>query len=258
MRFPTVKPYLLSILILLLGTFSLWAKDVPKPVINKQVYDFASVLKPAEREALERKIVAYEDSTSSEIAILIEKSLEGEDLFSYSHKVAESWGIGQSGKNNGILISVFINDRKMRIEVGRGMEPTVTDAVSHSIINNLMKPAFRNNAYYQGLNQALDAILAAAKGEFKGEGRKKKAPAGAILIPIIAIILIILLSRRGGGGFGNGMMTGYMLGRMSGGGWGNFSSGSGGFGGSGGGGWSGGGGGFGGGSFGGGGSSGGW
>ncbi|MDX5320167.1 MAG: TPM domain-containing protein [Bacteroidota bacterium] len=206
---------------------------------------------------LEKKIVAYQDSTSSQIVILIEESLEGEDDFTYTHGLAENWGIGQAKKNNGLLLAAFMQDRKLRIQVGRGLEPTITDAVTHAIIENQLKPAFRSKNYYKGFDEALDVIFLAAKGEFKGDGRKKGkgSPVPALFIVLFAIILIILLSRRGGGGFGGGMMTGYMLGRMTGGGWNNFSSGRGGFGG--GGGW-GGGGGFGGGSFGGGGSGGSW
>lgn len=256
MRFLTVKPYFLTILLFIFGAYSSSAKEFPKLKEGNRVYDLANVLNAQEELQLEKKIVAYQDSTSSQIVILIEQSLDGEDDFDYTYRLAESWGIGQEGKNNGLLIAAFMDEHKLRIQVGRGLEPVITDAVSHAIINNVLKPAFRKEAYYQGFDQALDVVFAAAKGEFKGDGRKKKkAPVGAIFIPIIAIILVILLSRRGGGGFGGGMMTGYMLGRMSGGGWGNFSSGSGGFGG--GGGFSGGGG-FGGGSFGGGGSGGGW
>ncbi|MBI1223036.1 MAG: TPM domain-containing protein [Bacteroidetes bacterium] len=256
-KFPTVKTPLLLLIIGLFTALSLDAKDFPKLVEGQRVYDLAGVLSPEQKQALEYKIVAYQDSTSTQIVILTEPSLEGEDDFDYTYRLAEKWGIGQEEKNNGLLIAAFMDEHKLRIQVGRGLEPAVTDAISHYIIEEDLKPAFRQGNYYAGFNKALDDVFAAAKGEFKGNGKHpgKRNTGIAFLIPLIAIILIILLSRRGGGGFGGGMMTGYMLGRMGGGGWGNFSSGSGGFGG--GGGFSGGGG-FGGGSFGGGGSGGGW
>lgn len=249
-KFHTVKFYIFSVLFLLLSFTSLRAKEFPKLIEGKRVYDLANVLNDNEENLLERKIVAYQDSTSSQIVILIEQSLDGDDDFLYTQRLAEEWGIGQAGKNNGLMIAAFMDDHKLRFQVGRGLEPTLTDAITKSIIDNILTPAFRKHAYYSGFNQALDAVYQAAKGEFNGEGPKhKKGPFPAILIPIIVIGLILLLSRRGGGGFGGGLVGGYMAGRMMGGGYGNFSSGSGGFSG---------GGGFGGGSFGGGGSGGGW
>lgn len=222
------------------------------------MYDYANLLTESEEYQLEQKILAYEDSTSSQIVILVEGSLEGDDDFRYTQRLAEEWGIGQKGRNNGLLIAAFLKEKKIRIQVGRGLEPVVTDGESHDIIEKIIKPAFRSEAYYQGFDQALDAVYKAATGEFKADPKKKKRKMNAdnwvFLIPLGIIIALLFFGRGRGGGFGGGFAGGYMAGRMMGGGWGNFSSGSGGFGG--GGGFSGGG--FGGGSFGGGGAGGSW
>lgn len=204
-----------------------------------------------EIQALQRKIVSYQDTTSTQIVIFIGKSLEGEDIEGFTYRLGETWGIGQKGKNNGIVISAFIEDRLMRIEIGRGLEGAITDGEAYRIRTEILRPNFQNGAYYQGLDQALTALFAEASGEFQGTGKrfgKRKSPLFFFILVIVVLILLRILGRGKGGGFGGGFAGGYMTGRMMGGGWGNFSSGGGGFGG----------GGFGGGSFGGGGSGGSW
>jgi uncharacterized protein len=257
MIFPTGNNAVKYIKLFLLLAFSLYgpavlfAKSVPpKPVPARLVNDLAGILAPEERNSLERKLRAYEDSTSSQIAVYIDKSLEGGDLFTFSQDLFQAWGIGQEKKNNGVLLVVFTEDRKVRIHVGYGLEPVITDAASFFIIDDIIKPNFRNHQYYRGIDQATGALMSAAAGEFKGGDRKKnrkeELPAG-LKILIFALLLLFLLGRKGGGGRTGGFIGGYMAGRMMGGGWGNFSGGSGGFGG-----------GFGGGRSGGGGASGGW
>jgi uncharacterized protein len=172
----------------------------------------------------------------------------GKDIFDYSHEVARANGIGQRGKNNGVLIVIAVGDRKVHIHVGEGLEGKLTDALASRIIGDDMVPRFRENDYGGGALAGLKAVSAAVKGEYKGGAspqRKQKAlGCGGV---IILIIFAMLISRRGGfGGFFGGYLIGSILsggGRSSGGGWG----------GGGGGGWSGGGG-----SFGGGGASGSW
>lgn len=228
------------------------------------VNDFADVLSPEEEQLLEEKLLRFEDSTSSQIAIVLVKSLEGYDVADYSVRLALKWKIGTQ-KDNGVLIFAAMEDRKTRIEVGYGLEGALTDLVSKRILDEDVKPNFKQGAYYQGLEQAVTHIEQATKGEYKADappkrlGKKKKG-IGLGLGIVIAVVLFMLLfrggggrgGRRGGGGMGD-FMTGMLLGQMlsggrrgGGGGWGDFSSGSGSFGG------------FGGGSFGGGGASGDW
>lgn len=251
---------LVKYLFILLFTFSAlpgWGKNIPKPIKGQRVYDLAGLLSSEQELALRQKILAYEDSTSSQFVIFIDKSLEGDDDFLYTQRLAEAWKIGQEKYDNGLLIAIYMEDRAIRIQVGRGLEPTITDAVCFTIIEEVLKPAFRNENYYQGLDRSLDLLFQAAAGEFQGAGLEKPMPFGSIVILalIILIVLIVISSKGGkGGSFAGGFGGGYMTGRMMGGGWGNFSGGRGSFGG--GGGFSGGG--FGGGSFGGGGAGGRW
>ena len=235
-----------------LWTMDLLAKEIPVKS-NTLVNDYANVLSAAEKTALEQKLVAYFDSTSTQIAVVIENSLEGDDLFDYSQRLATAWGIGEQGKNNGILIYAAIQDRKLRIHVGYGMEATITDALTTRIRTEHINPYFKQSQYYSGLDEGTTIIMQAASGEYvndRPKQRGKKEFSWWKLIAI-AILLIIFMFRGGRGGRGGG---GGLAGPIF---WGTL--GSGGFSGGGGSGGGGGGfGGFGGGGFGGGGSGGSW
>jgi uncharacterized protein len=242
------------------------AQDIPaRPNPPKLVNDFAGVLSPDEEQRLERQLVAYDDSTSNQVAIVLLKTLNDYPIEEYSLKVLRGWGIGNSKTNNGVLILAAIDDRKIRIEVGYGLEGAIPDITANHIIDNDIKPNFRSGDYYDGLSQAANSIIKAAAGEYKAPDnyRKKKGgsgfPIGFIVIIIILVVIFGGRNRGGGGGMmsrrGSGWLGPFILGNMLG-------RSSGGFGGGGGGGWSGGGGGgfggFGGGSGGGGGASGSW
>lgn len=227
-----------------------FAKDIPAKS-NRLVNDYANVLSASEESALETKLRGYYDSTSTQIAVVFENSLEGDDLFDYCQRLAEGWGIGVKGKNNGVLIYVAVADRKARIHTGYGMEATVTDAISTRIRTQQMNPAFKAGRFYDGIDAATTSVMQAAAGEFVNDNEDEPLQKGpsAFVIIIIIIILIILFSRGGGGrgnrsrgGFGGPVFWGGTFGS------GGFSGGSrgGGFGG------------FGGGGFGGGGSGGSW
>jgi len=258
------------VLIALLVSFCVQAqidKVIPeRPVPAKLVNDLGNFLTPEQEQALERKLVAYDDSTSSQLAVVTVESLQGYDIAEFGLALGRKWGIGGKEFNNGIIILVSKDDREARIEVGYGLEGAIPDIISKSIIDNAIVPNFRNENYYRGLDQASDLIFKAAAGEYKAPQNygKKKGPKGIGFGAIILfIILLFLFSGRGGGrGGGGGMIsrrgygdigTAWILGSLLGG------SGRGGGGWSGGGGGSSGGfGGFGGGSFGGGGASGSW
>lgn len=234
--------------------FSLCAKEIPaKPSPMRFVNDYSNTLSADEQNALEQKLGGYFSSTSTQIVIVIENSLENDDIFNYCQKLATTWGIGEKGKNNGLLIYVAIADKKIRIHTGYGMEATITDALTSDIRNDNIKPNFKVGKYYQGLNEATDIIMKAASGEYqndrpKNNKRGTKSSAFFIFIVIIAIIMLIFRSRGGNGGFGGGLMGPIFFGTLGSGGFssGSGDSGGGGFGD------------FGGGGFGGGGSDGGW
>lgn len=200
-----ILKYTLSFL-LVFSFFLVDAKQIPDPPNPPRlVNDFANILKPTEVNALERKLVAYDDSTSSQIAIVIENSLEGDDLFEYSYRIAREWDIGRKGKWNGLLIYVAAQDRKVGIHVGQGLQGTVPDALAKRIINNVIRPAFREGQYYAGLNRATSAIMDLASGEFENDETESEGiPILPILIIIFAIILIIYSNRNDGGGYYRG------------------------------------------------------
>lgn len=245
------------------GTVSAQYEIPPKPKKQTSVYDYKKLLTPSQKNALENKLVRYADSTSTQIVCIIIGSTKGEDISMLGAEWGQKWGIGQSGEDNGIVITLAKDDRKVDINTGYGIEYRITDLMAERIINRIMIPQFKEGNYYAGLDQGSDAIFAALKGEFK-EDRDfgKKGTPIPLFIFFIFIIIIIALMRKGGrGGRGGGRRGGSLwdiivlssLGRGGfGGGGGSFGSGGsfgggGGFGG-----------GFGGGGFGGGGASGGW
>nr|WP_276904785.1 TPM domain-containing protein [Pedobacter kyonggii] len=257
------KIFLFSILSLLF-TFA-FAQDFPeKP--NTLVNDYANVLSADQKQQLETKLVAFNDSSSTQIAIAILKSVGDYDINEYAVELGRKWGVGQSGKNNGIMIVVAVGDRKISIQTGYGLEGALPDIYAKRIIDNDIKPNFRAGNYYAGLDEGTTSIIKYTKGEYKSDSpktsSKKGGGGGSIVIIIIIVIVIIIIMRKGGGGgseviggrgASNALFWAMLFGSGGGGGrssggWGGGSSGGGG----------GGFGGFGGGSFGGGGSSGSW
>ena len=149
----TFKIFLLFILAGLFSISNLSAQNIlAKPNPPQLVNDVAGILSPAEKEALERKLVSIDDSSSNQIAVVILPTLDGYPIEDYATKLFRDWGIGNKKTNNGILLLLAINDRKVRIEVGYGLEGAVPDITANSIIDNDIKPAFRARAYYDGID----------------------------------------------------------------------------------------------------------
>lgn len=258
---------LLSILILLLGcvvTFSQKTfdpEDLLKQKPTQLVTDLTGTLTPDQRQALENKLVAFDDSTSTQIAVVIIPSLNGNEIADFNIKLGRAWGVGGKENNNGVVLLIAKGDRKLNIATGYGVEGALPDVTCKEIIDEIIVPNFKGDDYYRGIEEGTDAIIQAVKGEYKAPAGYHKASgrsAGRIIFIIIIIIIFLILSNKGGRGGGSFMSRrGYTawtignilsnMGRSGGGGWsvGGGSSG-GGFGG------------FGGGSFGGGGSSGSW
>lgn len=228
------------------------------PALAGRVNDTADMLSPEAEAALSRKLEAYERATQHQFALLTVPSLEGDALEDFSIRVVEAWKLGKKGKDDGLLLLIVKGDRKLRIEVGYGLEGDITDAFSARVIRNVLTPALRAGKAEQGIDQAFDVLMKKASGEAVPEAAtaapKKQQRRGPSPFAIIALLLIFLPfalfnRRRRGGGIspwvagGLGALSGYRGGSYrSGGGFGG-----GGFGGGGGGGFSGGGGGFGGG-----------
>lgn len=229
-------------------------KVIPsRPSPPKLVNDFTNTLTKYQIEALESKLVAYDDSTSNQIAVVIIPTTGDYSVEEIGLEIIRRWGVGNKDKNNGIVLLVAKDDRKLRIEVGYGLEGAVPDITAKSIIDNDITPNFKQGNYYRGLDEGTNSIIKAAAGEYKapaGYGSRKKKGIGWSTIIFIIIILLIAFSGggRGGGSMmsrrGSGFTTGWIIGNLlggggssSGGGWsGGGGGGFGGFGGGGGGG----------------------
>jgi uncharacterized protein len=250
----------------MLFTLAVSAQKAVPPKPFQLVNDYVGALSGPEKRALEQKLVAYNDSTSTQIAIVIDDSLNGEDAFDYSYRLAQAWGIGQGDDNNGVLIYIALTDRQLRIQTGYGAEGFLPDALAKRIIDQIIAPAFRQQQYYQGLNKATDAIIQLAAGEYIADNSDRGGQSGGsplFLFLMILFLFVFFMNNRGGGDDDDdgGYYRGGRYNRRRGGGWiilpgGGFGGGGGSIGG---GGFGGGGfGGFGGGSFGGGGAGGSW
>jgi uncharacterized protein len=241
-----ISPFVLTILFflqaLLFANNAFAQNIIAKPSPATLVTDLAGVLTPEQKQALENKLVAIDDSSSNQIAVVIIPSLDGYPKEEYANKLLREWGIG-SKKNNGVLLLIAINDRQIWIEVGYGLEGAIPDITALNIIDNDIKPAFKAGNYYQGIDQATDNIAKAAVGEYKvAKAKKSKSRGSGGFLIILIIIFLVLRSGRGGGGsnIGGGgfsdVATGMLLGSLLGGGGrhgggGGFGGGGGGFGG---------------------------
>lgn len=234
-----------------------------RPSPPRLVNDLAEILTAEEEQTLENKLVEFNNQTSTQIAVVTVKSLEGYDAADFAYRIGEQWGVGQEGKNNGIVVlvkpKVGNEAGKVYVSVGYGLEGVIPDATANRlIINNEMIPRFMENDYYGGIVNGVDVIMKLAAGEYTAEQYADGggwAEGFAAIVIIIIFIVIIIIGSRNQRHFDSGSNSGFppivMGGSNHRGSWGGFSSGSGGFGG-------GGFGGFGGGSFGGGGAGGSW
>src|SRR5690606_22299584 len=159
--FPDMAKYmrLLSLaLMLVLGIGAAQAQDFPEAP-NRLVNDYTGTLSPAEVDALERKLLLFEDSTSIQCAVLVMESTGAFDLGDYVVRLAQKWGVGQSKYNNGIMVLAALGDRAVTIQTGYGIEGAVPDAIAYRIIENEIKPHFRQARYYEGMDAATNALI---------------------------------------------------------------------------------------------------
>ncbi|RYF88666.1 MAG: TPM domain-containing protein [Chitinophagaceae bacterium] len=188
--------------VLLFAQSSFNPADLLTPRTGKQtlVNDYANILTPEQRQALEQKLVALDDSTSTQISVVIVPTVGGYSISDYNVELGRAWGVGGKQNNNGVVLLIAKEDRKLDITVGYGLEGALPDATSKSIIDDVIVPNFKGEDYYRGIDEGTDAIIAAVRGEYNtarvrgGEGMST----GTIVL-IIIIILFILLSSGGGG-----------------------------------------------------------
>ena len=220
MKFRLAIKSLLLIAILAVTSVLVFGKEIPKqPVPFMLVNDYANVLNSQEKSELERNLRLYNDSSSTQIAVVIEKSLEGEDPFDYSHRIAEAWGIGLKGKDNGVLIYVAMDEKKVYIQVGYGLEGVITDAAAKKIIDDYIKPAFKAGNYFVGLNEASGILYDLSKSEYSAQqfvGKQAHNKFPFVFFILILIFAFYMLRNTG-------IMGGLIMGSM----WSSFAGGSG-------------------------------
>lgn len=211
---------------------------LPVPALSGRVNDYGSMISAQARADIEAKLQQFEVTESTQIVILTVPSLEGDPIEDFSIRVADAWKIGHKGSDNGVLLIVSRDDRKMRIEVGYGLEGKLTDLLSGRIIRDEISPLFKAGQVDAGFVRAVDVLIAVAHGEYKAKPQAKRGSKPSF--PLLAIILLlfyfmsqIFRGHRGGGpmmygGPGGGFYGG---GGFGGGGGGGFGGGGGGFGG---------------------------
>ncbi|MGA2556053.1 MAG: TPM domain-containing protein [Verrucomicrobiota bacterium] len=229
-----------------------WGAEVIPTKPARYFNDYANVVPPATAAQLDRKLEDFERSSSSQIVVAIYPKMQSDSsIEDYTVRVAQSWKAGQQGKDNGAVLFVFIQDRKLYLQVGYGLEGALPDAMGKRIIENEITPRFKAGNYAGGLSAGVDAILAATKGEYKGTGhtvadQHREAPWMVGLIIILVLFLVLrfvrfptlrpsvgglVLGSRGHSWGGGGWTAGGFGGGGFGGGGGGFSGGGGSFGG---------------------------
>ncbi len=241
-----------GLLLLAVAAIAAAALKVPPPP-DHRINDYAGALSAADRSRLEQQLIGRERKSSNQVVVAIFRSLEGESLEDFSIRLAQAWRIGQKGLDNGVIFLIFLDDRKMRLEVGYGLEANLTDAIALSIIRNVVAPRFREGRIADGIAAGLEAIDQAIAGTYQRAAPASKRRStldtywtlilfliffGGLVWVIVPALFASAATRRQGWTGGSSGWGGPFIG---GGGW------SGGGGSSGGGGFSGGGGGFGGG-----------
>jgi uncharacterized protein len=244
---PNRRPLTIALAMIVLKVVAL-AQEPAVPTLTRHMTDLTGTISAQEVETLDAKLRSFEDSTSNQIVVLMMSTIGSGSLEDFSLRVAEANRIGVKGRDNGALLFIAREDRSVRIEVGYGLEGALPDIVSGQIIRNELGPRFSNGKYFEGINAAIDAMMAATRGEYKAEKKNRNdSPLGIIPLLIVLLVLFTIIrnafrrprglsgGRRsywgggpflGGGGFGGGGFGGGGFG-----GGGGFSGGGGSFGG---------------------------
>ena len=177
------------------------AAETKIPKLEQRISDFTNTLSFQEWQQVDRLLKSFEDSTSTQVVVLMVSSLEGESIEEYANKTFTQNKIGQAKKDNGVLLVIAKQDHAMRIEVGYGLEGTLTDAITSQIIRQEITPYFKSDNYFGGIVTGVDAIMRATAGEYHAESKGKRAPAAsagllAIFILFVLFILMPILSSR--------------------------------------------------------------
>ena len=200
---------LITLLItLVLIPLQLLALDAPP--LTGRVNDLAKLLSPETQQSLEQRLATFEHETSNQVAILTVPTLQGDDIEQFAIRVADAWKLGQKGRDNGVLLILAQTERKVRIEVGMGLQGVLPDITASRIIRDTMRPYLKSNDFDQGISVGVDAIIAATKGEFKGDGQppgkhsSKQPPSNLKIFMTVVVVAAVLglFSRYLGGAAG--------------------------------------------------------
>lgn len=192
-------------LFFLLFSFGILAQDIPEPMYPyRLVNDFAGVFSPAEQQALEQKLLAYNDSTSTQIYVVTVSDLGGYPASDYAFALGEKWGVGQKSKDNGavILIKPKVGNSRGQafIATGYGLEARINDAYAGRIVRDQMIPYFQSDDYFGGVNAAIDTMISRLSGEFDPDAKQKEEgiPMFVIIIALIFLFIFFRAISRGG------------------------------------------------------------
>ncbi|MBA3960453.1 MAG: TPM domain-containing protein [Chthoniobacterales bacterium] len=216
------------------------AETLPsKPVLYFN--DYAKVVSPNDASQFNQELEQFERETSNQIVVAVYQTMESESsVDDYTQRIAQTWGVGQKNHSNGAVLFVFVANHQMFIQTGYGLEGALPDATSFDITHNVIAPYFKKNDYTGGLRAGIDAMLQAARGEYKGTGRThaegnngaaSHVPIGLIIFFFVLFCIFITKARRGRRGYGFSGFGGPFIGGFGGGGGGGWSGGGGGGGG---------------------------
>jgi uncharacterized protein len=189
-----LRSVFLAVTFLLSITIIAHAMEIPAPT-GYRVNDFAGVLKAETKEQLESKLRTFEKETTTQIVVAIFSSLEDESLEDFVNRMFIAWKIGQQQNNNGVLLGIFINERKVRIEVGYGLEGALTDALSSRIIRNELAPDFKTGNYDAGVVKTVDAITKAVRGEYTAPPESDKPQTSYFGLLVFFMIIMFIIFR---------------------------------------------------------------
>jgi uncharacterized protein len=222
------SPVILLGLAILLATNAQAAEVIP-PKPDRYFNDYASVISKQAAERFNAQLAQFERETSDQVVVAVFPKMQSDsDIADYTQRVAQAWGVGQKERRNGVVVFVFIQDRKMFIQVGYGLEGALPDITAFDITEYRVKPLFRSGNYEAGLATGIDLICQAIRGEYKGSGktvaeRHRSGGASGLLPFIIFIAVLIIISRvirrLGGYGYSSGRGGPIFLPTGGGGGW---------------------------------------
>jgi uncharacterized protein len=230
---------LVAAFVALLATKSQAAEVIP-PKPDRYFNDYAGVVSKTAALRFNEELAQFERETSDQVVVAIFPKMQSDsDIADYTQRVAQAWGVGQKERRNGVVLFVFVQDRRMFIQVGYGLEGALPDITAFDITEHKMKPRFRNGDYEGGIATGIDSIFKAIRGEYKGSGNtvaernRRGGGAPSFLFFVIFLIALIVMSRimRRLGGYGYSSRGGGPIFFPGGGGGGGWSSGGGGGGG---------------------------